>query len=408
MTLAVKSVAERGNAASEDPVEPENARRRVVVAGEFSAGKSSVINLMLRQALLLPSIGHTKRPLARIHHSTASRTLSRMQDEVYVEAPDADAALRNTEASEVLIYTPLDLIPGAELIEMPAPPDGRLDPEWIELATSADLFIWCTIASQAWRLSEKACIEQLPEDMVDRSFLAVTRNDLVRSDEDRAKLSKRLETDAAYRFSNFVFISAGSARMARLHEDDVWQETGGPALVERVLYLEGAETPVLATEQATVLPFAPTEIPDMPETNASEPAEPEHPDAKPLPKASTQPPVDAAVLAPLADLPGFIAACVVETEAAQSIAELGEVDFDRVAAKSSLFLRLQMIALPAIGAEGAIEDIVISTRQQFQLLRRPDTDAGFHVVVLVSRTGGNLGQARLVLRAVTDNFIDVR
>ena len=378
----------------EGPVNTLDEPKRVVVAGEFSSGKSSVINLILREPLMLPSVGLKKRPLTRIRYADATLVTAVMTDDRLLEMPDPDAGLRDPHSREVLIATPVSTLPGLEIVELPAPPDGPLDPAWAEMAASADLFIWCTIASQAWRLSEKACVQQLPDDLAARSVLAVTRSDLVRSESDRRKVSARLGSEVEPFFSENVFVSAGGAAMARLHDDAFWNKSGGATLVDLALRVEGAEV----TPKTTKDPFGLVAS----GAGVSAPVAAKSVEAGPLPvpkgEDTSQP--GGNVLAPLQALPGFSAACIIETETRRCLAEIGQADFEQIAARSSLFLRLQLIALPAVGGDGAIEDVVISTGKQFQLLRCMQDCPDVHLVVLISRDGGNLARARLSLQAV--------
>jgi hypothetical protein len=101
-----------------------------------------------------------------------------------------------------------------------------------------------------------------------------------------------------------------------------------------------------------------------------------------------------------------MAACIVETETAACLASVGEADFNELCSRSSLFLRLQMIALPAVSGDTTIEDILISTRRQYQLLRAIATSPRRHVVLIVSRDSGNLGQSRLALKSVNEMVVN--
>lgn len=417
-------------------------QKRIVIAGEFSSGKSSVANLLLRRPILLPSVGLNHGPLIHVRHGHPPATTVEMSDGTREDVPNMDAALRREQVSAIEITTPISTLSNCEIIEMQAPSSGAPGRAWIDLASSADMLIWCTIASQAWRLSEKECAERLPEQLRNNAVLAVTRSDLLRSASDVDKIEKRLIQDAGAFFRDLVFVHAGGSTVAQLHDDDIWKASGGETLVSLAETICAMSQPkakspepesepgpqTASSDQADVTVDA---VPAATDTTAAarseerQPPAPQadlvpQPSAKKLPDtpqeiASADPAlaIDLATAAAttegsafsehldrLSNLPGFIAACIVETETAERIAATGTADFNELCSRSSLFLRLQMVALPAVSGDTTIEDILISTRKQFQLLRAIDSTPRRHIVLIVSRDAGNLGQSRIALRSV--------
>jgi len=106
-----------------------------------------------------------------------------------------------------------------------------------------------TIASQAWRLSEQALIEGLPYDIRDKSILAISRADKLKTSEDLDKIETRLQKDASRFFSEIVFMQASRDKLERAVSDTrAWEETGGAALAS--IANELVVTPMNAAKKA--------------------------------------------------------------------------------------------------------------------------------------------------------------
>lgn len=204
---------------------------RVAVAGEFESGKSSVINAMLRKPLLPCNPGFVGRPMIRINDGAGltitaeDRTGQEMQPETLDELVDVERLASCT------ISTSMNMLRGIEVVEVPFHHEGGIAAKDIEMIADADLIIWCTIASQAWRLSEKAIIEGLPWHAREKSILAISRADKLPSPEDLDKIETRLQKDASRFFSEIVFMQASTEYLSRCANDArIWEETGGAAL----------------------------------------------------------------------------------------------------------------------------------------------------------------------------------
>lgn len=218
-----------------DEIEAPRARTsdtwRVVVAGEFESGKSSVINAMLRLPILPCNPGLIARPRIRISH--APRPSVRTEDRTgrLAEPASLNDILENDLISDCHVQMPLGDMQGIEIIEVPFHHDGGISKNDIETMADADLIIWVTIASQAWRLSEKATIEELPHYVRDKSILAISRADKLKAADDLDKIETRLQSDASKFFSEIVFMQASTEKLNKAVTDTrVWEETGGAAL----------------------------------------------------------------------------------------------------------------------------------------------------------------------------------
>jgi len=129
------------------------------------------------------------------------------------------------------VQMPLGPLEGVEIVEIPFHHDGGISAQNLALIADADLIIWVTIASQAWRLSEKALIEDLPYNVREKSILAISRADKLKAADDLDKIETRLQSDASKFFSEIVFMQASTDKLTKsVYDTRVWEETGGAAL----------------------------------------------------------------------------------------------------------------------------------------------------------------------------------
>ncbi len=222
---------------------------RIVVAGEFESGKSSVVNAMLREPILPCNPGLASRPTIRITHS-ATKSIDAEDRMGSSYTPRALTELLDHESLAICnLRTPLGMMAGVEIIEIPFHHDGGISNNDLEVIAEADLVIWVTIASQAWRLSEQALIEGLPYDIRDKSILAISRADKLKTSEDLDKIETRLQKDASRFFSEIVFMQASRDKLERAVSDTrAWEETGGAALAS--IANELVVTPMNAAKKA--------------------------------------------------------------------------------------------------------------------------------------------------------------
>ncbi|MGP3698092.1 dynamin family protein [Rhodobacter sp. NSM] len=219
------------------PGRPSAGRRlRVVVAGEFKSGKSSVINALLRRPVLPMLSRQASRPAFLVRHvadhaGTVLLHHGNGQTE-HAETLDDATNFGGAGLCEVLVNAPhLD---GVELVELPFPCDGEVGSEALALMAGADLLIWVSIASQAWRLSEKAILSRLPS-MRARSVIVLSRADKLRSAEDWDRIEERVQREAGPFFSAVAFVQASRETIrAAAIDDHAWETSGGHILADLV------------------------------------------------------------------------------------------------------------------------------------------------------------------------------
>ncbi len=232
---------------------------RLVVAGEFSSGKSTAINAVLRHRLLPSAFGGLKAPPIRIRHGDSFAVSYPALDGSQRPADSILDAIETGVATEIHVTVPFPALRGVELIEVPARADGVWEDEARALVASADMLIWCSISSQAWRLSEKSFIEDLPRGLRSRSVLLLSRADKLRSNADCDKIMRRLEREAASYFANVIFMGGAPDLIeASSRDETAWADTGGKYILDLAQELFGARG------EAASAAFPPTDSPALP------------------------------------------------------------------------------------------------------------------------------------------------
>lgn len=237
---------------------------RLVVTGEFTSGKSTAINTLLRKRLLPSAFGGTKSPPIRIRHGdqTTIRIVTATGEALH--AATIEEAIANDAAEEILVTTPFPDLKGIEIDEVPTGADNQFDDDALDIIAKADMLIWCTIGSQAWRLSEKSTVESLPASLRPQSVLLLSRADKLRSSSDCDKIMRRLEREASSFFSNVIFMGGAPDLIDESAQDQrAWQDTGGQYIAEivRELFGDRADAAAMPFEGLDLAPEAEPAIP---------------------------------------------------------------------------------------------------------------------------------------------------
>ena len=217
----------------------EEARERPLIAlmGEFSAGKSTLLNMLLGRDILPMQVTATQLPpiwlsageeeayrvdLEGAHHPV---NLSRME-----EVPVHDTQY-------VRVFGRADILGLCEFLDTPGISDPQIPAAvWRRAADMADGAIWCTHATQAWRQSEAGAWSEIGAGMEETSLLLVTQMDKMRLPRDRERLMARLRREAAPRFAGVLGVSLLRARIAG-EDEDALRESGVEALLSALVDL---------------------------------------------------------------------------------------------------------------------------------------------------------------------------
>ena len=190
---------------------------RIVLLGEFNAGKSTLANALIGAAVLPTSVHANTRVPLLIHYSETP--VLTYEDHDRVRRPLAMAAVEDLaqgKARMLRVGLPLPRLKSFELIDTPGLANGTagVDELGLEACRRSHIAVWCTVATQAWKASERAVWMGLPSRLRQRSLLAVTHQDAVHSERDCQRLMARLDAEAAGHFGGIAMVAACEAQLA--------------------------------------------------------------------------------------------------------------------------------------------------------------------------------------------------
>lgn len=211
---------------------PESARSpsRILFAGEFSSGKSTCMNVLLRGVYFTSAVVSDRAPLTRFRFNS-DHSLASDEDRA------TDPRFHEGGVGRTVQLTANPTHPGLsayEFLELQTSAAEGVSDNILSALSDVDHIVWCTIGSQAWRLSEKTTFAAIRRVYSGPTTLAVTRSDLFRSQDDRGKVERRLRHETGGVFDNLVFIGAAGLSDARLSDGVSWRAFGGEDIVNAV------------------------------------------------------------------------------------------------------------------------------------------------------------------------------
>lgn len=221
----------------QDQTSPARRRPRIALLGEFSAGKSTLANLLLGQSVSPVKVTATQLP--PVWYSFGSQTLLRIGNDGVEEAiaPEALDRVSHRETQAVRIGLDAEVLDFCDVIDMPGTSDPNMPQAvWDRMLARADGAIWCTSATQAWRQSEAALWDSLPERLHQRSLLLITRMDTLKDEKERARVTARVRREAGGLFRKVLPISLTDA-LSDPENPDLLERCGADLFVENLVEL---------------------------------------------------------------------------------------------------------------------------------------------------------------------------
>lgn len=226
------------NASISPPAKPAFAERitgprrpRIALMGEFSAGKSTLANLMIGADPLPVQVIATQLPPVWITYGSGPAAIIDLggnetacdRHDLQSIAPEDTAFIRIQSEEEILQM--------CDVIDLPGISDPNMSADvWARILPFADGVVWCSPATQAWRQSEAAVWENVPPHIQEQSILLLTRGDLLVTERDRKKVLSRVAAETEGLFVHRRIMSLTQARDAG-DDNAMWEASGAEAFV---------------------------------------------------------------------------------------------------------------------------------------------------------------------------------
>lgn len=208
---------------------------RIALMGEFSAGKSTLSNLLLGARPLPEKVTATR--LSPVWMSYGNQAPYREDVDGTVEPVSLEAleGIPVEETRVIRLFMEAEILDVIDLIDFPGISDPNMASEvWERVLPEIDAVIWCTHATQAWRQSEAAVWDTMPDAVRENSILLITRYDKLTTDNDRRRVFKRVRRETKDMFGGTFPISLLQALEAG-DDYDKWDGSGAGPFVEHLL-----------------------------------------------------------------------------------------------------------------------------------------------------------------------------
>jgi len=241
-----------------ETVSPARRKPRLALMGEFSAGKSTLSNLLLGADPLPVRVTATRLPPVWISFGENSASREDLNGNIHPLDISQLETVQLEQTRLIRLHLKSELLKLCDLIDMPGISDPNMESDvWRAVIDEADQVIWCTHATQAWRQSEAAVWESLPENLRDKSLLLLTRFDKILSARDRERVVARVDRETKGLFSAVFPISLTEALSAG-EDRQAWEMSGADAFVQSLIGL--LTTVQKEPTPKTVVPVAETRM----------------------------------------------------------------------------------------------------------------------------------------------------
>jgi len=183
---------------------------RVAIVGEFNSGKSSLANLLVGIDSLPTAIVSNTRIPTLLYYAATPEIFAVAADGAR-RVIDAEHPINAAQAVRLDVGLPSERLKTMQFIDLPGLADPRFDDTAVDLAPHGiDAVLWCTVATQAWKESERLAWSAMTPRMRDHGILVVTHRDLLRDSTDQEKLLARLRDAAGAEFREIVMLSTAA------------------------------------------------------------------------------------------------------------------------------------------------------------------------------------------------------
>jgi hypothetical protein len=232
---------------------PVTMRRPVLgLMGEFSAGKTTLLNVLVGRELLPTRVTATRVPPIWLSYGP--------EQAHYVDTEGAHHSITLAELETVpldgvafiKIMTEAEVLADVDLFDTPGISDPNISDEVrLAIVQHLDAVLWCTHATQAWRESERSAWMSMPDKLREKSQMLVTRADTL-SARDQERVMRRMRREAGEMFNAVRPISSVSAAEAMISGDAAaLAESGLPALRTAMSEIAAAISAEIAEQQVS-------------------------------------------------------------------------------------------------------------------------------------------------------------
>ena len=246
------------------------AKPRIAIMGEFSAGKSTLCNLLLKAKPLPEKVTATRLSPVWMTKGPGHHCRVTIDGEKELIGLDELNDIPVEETRYIQLFLDADILEHCDFIDFPGISDPNMDAEvWERVLVEADAVIWLTHATQAWRQTEAAVWETVPEKVRKNSVLLITRFDKLVTELDRRRVVGRVTKEAGPDFDAVFPISLIEA-LEGMNDYDRWQASGAEDFMEHMVELMGrlanqreAKEDGKTSAQADAAPEAPAKTPEI-------------------------------------------------------------------------------------------------------------------------------------------------
>lgn len=249
---------------SHAPTSGGQRKPRIALMGEFSAGKSTLSNLLMGGRPLPEKVTATRLSPVWITHGVGDPYRVDMNGTTEPVSLDHLEDIPVHATRTIRLFVEADILEVCDLIDFPGISDPNMSSDvWERMLPEVDAVIWCTHATQAWRQSEAAVWDAMPDAVRNNSILLITRFDKLTNENDRMRVLKRVKRETKGQFGSTFPVSLLQAIQAG-EDYDLWDASGaGPFvndLIERIDILTKltarTELPLYNFENGTAIPEA--------------------------------------------------------------------------------------------------------------------------------------------------------